>query len=139
MKDIPFNLDFFGLRGLLALADLLVVVVAAEYSSVRGRKVTAVAGSVVNFNCTLDVQCFNQSVRWVKRRKYTQPVNWYNGGAVNPSLKLRNISFVDDVTHGWSMLTIHQVRYEDQGHFLCQVSTINGCKMTFQLTVTGNK
>jgi len=125
------------MRGLSALAELLVVVVDIESSSVHSFDVTTVAGSVVNLNCTLGVRCSNQSVRWVKDKPNTKRETWYSGGKLHPALESSGVGVRNDLARGWSALTIPRVRFGYQGEFICYVPGIAKCVMNFHLTTTG--
>jgi len=110
----------------------------AEHSATRGHNITAVAGSAVSFNCTLDVDCFTRPVRWVQYASSSSyPVHLYTGRTVSSSLNSSGGSVVNDPTRGWSALTLPRVRLTDRGRFHCRVTGIQKCQMNFQLTVTG--
>jgi len=101
--------------------------------------VTASIGSTVNFICTLNVSCFNRSIRWKRNQPRAEPVYWYNRGRYHSSAKLRGVRVVEEPALGWSVLTIPRVRFADYGGYLCLViSSSKQCRMHFQLSVTGN-
>ena len=105
----------------------------------RERNAIAAVGSVVIFNCTLDVKCLNRSIGW---RRYLlssdAPVLWYNGRRLHPSLAFSGVSVVDSPTHGWSLLTIPGVTFKDYGSYQCFVDGgLEECHTNFQLSVTG--
>ena len=104
----------------------------------RERNVIAAAGSLVTFNCTLDVKCLNRSIGW---RRYLlssdAPVLWYNGRRLRPTLASSGVSVEDSPTHGSSVLTILQVGLSDRGSFQCFVGGLQQCHVNFRLSVTG--
>ena len=115
--------------------SLIFVDVTTEHE----RHITAVAGSVVIFNCTLDVDCFTGGVLW---ERYEPSSNrreiWYNGQNINPEFQSSGASLANDTTHGWSALTISRIRLRDRGRFKCYVAgSGRKCQMSFQLTVAG--
>jgi len=121
---------------LLQNINLLSVDVTTEHSLIR---TTAVAGSVVTFNCTLDVDCFTQPHRWEKYVPSSdQPKNWYVG-QVAPKLNSSGVSVTNDLPRGWSVLSISPVRLGDRGRFRCYVPgwDVQKCQMNFQLRITG--
>ena len=105
----------------------------AEHSATLRRDVTA--GSAVSLDCTLDVDCFTEPVRWVKSPEQSEQL-WYNGQQINPKLNLSGVSVENDATRGLSVLTM-EVRLEYRGSFRCYVAGIQKCQINFQLTVTG--
>jgi len=109
----------------------------ALQSHVRSVNVSAVKGSVVRLNCTLDAQCFNHSVRWTRYAKSDQVVIWYSGLTVHPSLRSNNVTVDDDPVQGWSMLIIPRARLADSGRFHCHVTGVERCEMNFHLQVAG--
>ena len=124
------------------LCELMSICVTTECLPGREHHVTAVAGSVVSFNCTLEVNFSAHRVRWVHHSPSYGPVGyviWYNGGRYNPFVESRGVSVEDNATHGWSVLTIPRVRLEDHGRFQCFVFDLEQqYQVNFQLSVTGN-
>ena len=113
---------------------------SAESSSAE-RFVTrvAVAGSVVNLNCTLDVNCANKSFRWTHESVFdARSVIWYKNSRLHSEPQSRGVNVEDESAHGRSMLTIPRARLRDSGKFHCYVIGLQHCDMNFQLRVTGN-
>jgi len=103
------------------------------------QNVAAVAGSVVSFRCTLDVNCSTERVRWVHNSpSYVVEYDiWYKEGTYDPFVKSRGITVDDNPTQRWSVLKIPGVRLTDHGRFQCLVVD-TPCGMNFQLSVIGN-
>ena len=110
----------------------------AETTS-REHNVIAALGSIVTFNCTLDVKCLNRSIRWKQFLPSSNvPILWYNGRRLRPTLASSGVSVEDSPTHGWSVLTIPAVTFKDYGSYQCFVDGgLEECRMNFQLSVSG--
>jgi len=105
----------------------------------RSQNVSAVAGSAVSLNCTLDVNCSVLQVRWEHYSpSYESGYSpWCRGNRTHHSVVSRGISVENDPANGWSMLTIPRVILTDGGRFRCVVVN-SQCEMNFRLSVTGN-
>lgn len=121
---------------------LMSAIIQTECSAVPAYRynVTAVAGSAVSFNCTLDVKCSIQRVQW---RKYLPSSNvpniWSIAGRIHPSVESRNMSVEDNPTRGWNVLTIPRTRLADHGRYRCFVAGEQQCQVNFQLSVTASR
>ena len=107
-------------------------------STVRTVNVSAVSGSAVRLNCTLQPACFIHNVRWTHYPLSSDTVIWYSGQAVHSSLESTGVTVESNSTLGWSVLIIPRVKPADRGRFHCHVTISERCQMNFQLTVTGN-
>jgi len=107
-----------------------------------GDNVTAAAGTALSFNCTLDVNCFTERVRWIHHppgyNSWLKKDLWCSGVNCKSAVELRGVSVDENPTDGWSVLKIPSVRLADRGIFQCYMIDRPQCQMNFQLSVTGN-
>jgi len=107
----------------------------------RDHNVTVLAGSVVNLECKLNVNCSNRTIKWEHYEPSANyPEYWYNGNIISPSKEWRNATVEDNTESGRSVLTIPSVRLSDRGRFVCHVTGLKQCRWNFSLIVysTGN-
>jgi len=119
--------------------DIMFLTTEKRQPTSNGRSVTVAVGSVVNFTCALDVDCFSQPVKWTHYQSSSKyPEYWYNGQKVKAELGSRGVTVENHPSRGLTVLTIPSVRMSDGGRFICRVTDLTQCRLNFNLTVTGN-
>ena len=97
------------------------------------------AGSVVNFDCILNANCVNQSIRWdYYYAADTKLEIWYRNQRLKPEIQSSGVTVEEDSSSGRSLLTIPRVRFKDRGRIQCLVVDVHRCSINFHLIVTGS-